>query len=34
MDEKRKRKRIMVVDDEPDLTLFFSMSLEYHWIRS
>ena len=29
-EEKRKRKRIMVVDDEPDLTLFFSMSLEYH----
>jgi len=30
MDEIIKGKRIMVVDDEPDLTLFFSMSLEYH----
>ncbi|MGC1132071.1 MAG: response regulator [Nitrososphaeraceae archaeon] len=30
MDEILKGKRIMVVDDEPDLTLFFSMSLEYH----
>jgi DNA-binding response OmpR family regulator len=29
MDEKIKGKRIMVVDDESDLTLFFSMSLEY-----
>ena len=29
MDEKIKRKRIMVVDDEFDLTLFLSMSLEY-----
>jgi DNA-binding response OmpR family regulator len=33
MDEKRKGKRIMVVDDEPDLTLFFSMSLEYHGFK-
>jgi DNA-binding response OmpR family regulator len=30
MNEEIKRKRIMVVDDESDLTLFFSMSLEYH----
>jgi CheY-like chemotaxis protein len=30
MDEKIKGKRIMVVDDESDLTLFFSMALEYH----
>ena len=30
MNEKIKGKRIMVVDDEPDLTLFYSMSLEYH----
>src|SRR5688500_1439938 len=30
MDEKIKGKRIMVVDYESDLTLFFSMSLEYH----
>jgi DNA-binding response OmpR family regulator len=30
MDKKMKGKRIMVVDDESDLTLFFSMSLEYH----
>jgi DNA-binding response OmpR family regulator len=30
MDERIKGKRIMVVDDESDLTLFFSMSLEYH----
>lgn len=30
MDEKIKRKRIMVVDDEPDLTLCYRLSLEYH----
>jgi DNA-binding response OmpR family regulator len=30
MDEGIKRKRIMVVDDESDLTMFYSMSLEYH----
>jgi DNA-binding response OmpR family regulator len=30
MNEKIKGKRIMVIDDEPDLTLFFSMTLEYH----
>jgi hypothetical protein len=30
MDEKIKGKRIMVVNDESDLTLFLSMSLEYH----
>ena len=30
MDEKIKGKRIMVVDDESDLTLFYRMSLEYH----
>jgi DNA-binding response OmpR family regulator len=30
MDEKIKGKRIMVVDDEYDLTLFFRLSLEYH----
>jgi DNA-binding response OmpR family regulator len=30
MNEKIKGKRIMVVDDESDLTLFFSMTLEYH----
>jgi DNA-binding response OmpR family regulator len=30
MDEMIKGKRIMVVDDEPDLTLFFTVSLEYH----
>jgi len=30
MNERIKGKRIMVVDDESDLTLFFSMSLEYH----
>jgi DNA-binding response OmpR family regulator len=30
MDEKMNGKRIMVVDDESDLTLFFSMALEYH----
>jgi DNA-binding response OmpR family regulator len=29
-DEKIKRKRIMVVDDEPDLTLCYRLSLEYH----
>jgi DNA-binding response OmpR family regulator len=33
MDEKRKRKRIMVVDDESDLTLFYRMSLEYHGVE-
>jgi DNA-binding response OmpR family regulator len=30
MNEEIKMKRIMVVDDEPDLTLFYRMSLEYH----
>jgi DNA-binding response OmpR family regulator len=30
MDEKIKGKRIMVVDDESDLILFYRMSLEYH----
>ena len=30
MDEKIKGKRIMVVDDESDLTLFYRMSLEYY----
>jgi DNA-binding response OmpR family regulator len=30
MNEKIKGKRIMVVDDEYDLTLFFRLSLEYH----
>jgi DNA-binding response OmpR family regulator len=30
MDDRIKGKRIMFVDDEPDLTLFFRMSLEYH----
>jgi DNA-binding response OmpR family regulator len=30
MKEKIKGKRIMVVDDESDLTLFYTMSLEYH----
>ena len=29
MNEKIKGKRVMVVDDESDLTLFFSMTLEY-----
>jgi DNA-binding response OmpR family regulator len=29
-DEKIKRKRIMVVDDKPDLTLCYRLSLEYH----
>ena len=33
MDEIIKGKRIMVVDDESDLTLFFSMSLEYHGFK-
>jgi DNA-binding response OmpR family regulator len=30
MNEKIKGKRVMVVDDESDLTLFISMTLEYH----
>jgi DNA-binding response OmpR family regulator len=30
MNEEIKRKRVMVVDDESDLTLFYRMSLEYH----
>jgi DNA-binding response OmpR family regulator len=30
MNKGIKGKRIMVVDDESDLTLFYSMSLEYH----
>jgi DNA-binding response OmpR family regulator len=30
MNEGIKGKRIMVVDDEPDLTLFYKMSLEFH----
>ena len=29
-DEEIVRKRILVVDDESDLTLFYRMSLEYH----
>jgi DNA-binding response OmpR family regulator len=30
MNEGTKGKRIMVVDDESDLTLFYKMSLEFH----
>jgi DNA-binding response OmpR family regulator len=30
MEDKIERKRIMVVDDEYDLTLFYRMSLEYY----
>jgi DNA-binding response OmpR family regulator len=30
MNKDVKRKRILVVDDESDLTLFYRMSLEYH----
>jgi DNA-binding response OmpR family regulator len=30
MNEEMKMKRIMVVDDESDLTLIYRMSLEYH----
>jgi DNA-binding response OmpR family regulator len=30
MDDRIKGKRIMVVDDEHDLTLFYRMSLEYY----
>jgi DNA-binding response OmpR family regulator len=30
MNEEIKRKKILVVDDESDLTLFYRMSLEYH----
>jgi DNA-binding response OmpR family regulator len=30
MEDKIKRKRIMVIDDEYDLTLFYRMSLEYY----
>jgi DNA-binding response OmpR family regulator len=30
MDDRIRGKRIMVVDDEPDLTLFYRLSLEYH----
>ena len=30
MNEEIVRKRILVVDDESDLTLFYRMSLEYH----
>jgi DNA-binding response OmpR family regulator len=30
MDDGIRGKRIMVVDDEHDLTLFYRMSLEYH----
>lgn len=30
MNEKSERNRILVVDDESDLTLFYTMSLEYH----
>ncbi|MGB8086456.1 MAG: response regulator [Nitrososphaeraceae archaeon] len=34
MDEERRQgKRIMVVDDESDLTLFYSMSLEYQGFK-
>ncbi len=34
MNLKIKGKRIMVVDDEFDLTLFYRMSLEYHGIEA
>jgi|ERR671918_403825 DNA-binding response OmpR family regulator len=30
MDDRMRAKRIMVVDDEDDLTLFYRMSLEYY----
>jgi len=30
MNDKIKRKRIMVVDDKHDLTLFYRMVLEYY----
>jgi DNA-binding response OmpR family regulator len=30
MNGELKRKRILVVDDESDLTLFYRMSLEFH----
>jgi DNA-binding response OmpR family regulator len=30
MNEKSERNRILVVDDEADLTLFYRLSLEYH----
>ena len=33
MNLKIKGKRIMVVDDESDLTLFYRMSLEYHGVE-
>jgi len=33
MNEGIKAKRIMVVDDEPDLTLFYRMSLEFHGFK-
>lgn len=33
MNEGKKAKRIMVVDDEPDLTLFYRMSLEFHGFK-
>ena len=33
MNIKIKGKRIMVVDDESDLTLFYRMSLEYHGVE-
>ncbi|MPZ07926.1 MAG: response regulator [Nitrososphaeraceae archaeon] len=33
MDDRIKGKRIMVVDDEHDLTLFYKMSLEYYGFK-
>jgi len=33
MVQKMNGKRIMVVDDESDLTLFSSLSLEYHGFK-
>jgi CheY-like chemotaxis protein len=33
MNEGIKGKRIMVVDDESDLTFFYRMSLEYHGVE-
>ena len=33
MNEKSERNRILVVDDESDLTLFYRMSLEYHGFK-
>jgi hypothetical protein len=30
MNEEKRRKKIMVVDDESDITIFYKLTLEYY----